>query len=141
MLVTVVLAYCIPYCLADDFVLNGVCSWSEAVCHWIVGDFNTLLINRIKLTALRQCFDGVLLQTIIQCALVRSFAKPILMDLGSQLPLLNLAIAHHCNDVIKTQDQFSLATSAQFVLHFRFLTYKLRYDLLHLVQMSDGLTF
>ena len=109
-----------PCCLADDFILKHVCSWSKAECCLIIGDFNAPHINWIELTAPGGGFDSVLLSSIIQCALVQCIVKPTHIDLEHNPSLIDLVLTHHCEDIVDIQHLPPLVNSDQVELSFKF---------------------
>ena len=119
-LVTIGGIYRSPCCLADDFILRHVCSWSKAECCLIVGDFNAPHINWIELTAPGGGFDSVLLSSIIQCALVQCIVKPTHIDLEHNPSLIDLVLTHHCEDIVDIQHLPPLVNSDHVVLSFKF---------------------
>ncbi|CAH8623495.1 unnamed protein product [Schistosoma bovis] len=126
-LVTIGGIYRSPSCLADDFILRHICSWSMAECCLIIGDFNAPHINWIELTAPGSGFDSDLLSTVIQCALVQCITKPTHIDLQHVPSLLDLALTHHSEDVFDIQHLPPLVNSDHVVIHFKFRTHGIQF--------------
>lgn len=125
-------------CLADDFILSHIYSWSKAECYLIIGDFNEPYINWIEPTASGRSFDSDLL-SIIRCALEQCVAKPTHIDFEHDPSLLDLVLTNHCDDFVDIQHPHQQIVVMYFTLGFGRTVYSMY--LIHPVPISGEQTF